>query len=76
MKNKVLTDEQRKVLIEKIKTYFLDELDFEIGDLKSGFILNFIEKDIIPIYYNNAVYDCMKFINEKTDDMQILIKEE
>ena len=64
-----LTKEKREDMISSIKTYFLKERNEELGDLGSGFILDFVIEKLAPEFYNQGVYDSYKFMGERMEDM-------
>ncbi len=51
------TKEDRAQIIHKIIAYFREERDEEIGELAAGMFLDFIEREIGPIFYNRGVRD-------------------
>jgi uncharacterized protein (DUF2164 family) len=72
MKNKdriKIDKDKREYMIAKIKKYFLNERDEELGDLASNLILNFIMEELAGEFYNQGVYDSYKFINERSEDL-------
>ncbi len=70
MRNKIkLTKEKREDMIASIKTYFLKERDEELGDLASGFVLDFIIEKLAPEFYNQGVQDSYAYMNEKIEDL-------
>lgn len=64
-----LSKEQKKQAINEIKAFFASEREEEIGDLAAEIILDFIAEKIGPYYYNKAISDVQKFMNEKIDDL-------
>jgi uncharacterized protein (DUF2164 family) len=64
-----LTKEQKKQAIQDIREYFSREREEEIGDLAGGIILDFITEKIGHYYYNQAISDIQKYMNEKIEDM-------
>jgi len=72
----LLNKEQTKTAIEKIKTYYLENLDMEIGNLQSEIFLDYITKHIGIYYYNKGIADAMGFMTEKLDDFYLLMKDE
>jgi uncharacterized protein (DUF2164 family) len=72
MKNKdriKIDKDKREYMIAKIKKYFLNERDEELGDLAANLILNFIMEELAGEFYNQGVYDSYKFINERSEDL-------
>lgn len=64
-----LSKEKREEMISKIKNYFLEEREEELGDLVCGMILDFIIKELSNEFYNQGVYDSYKFMNDKIEDL-------
>ena len=58
-------------IIAKIKTYFLEEMDEEIGDLKAELVLDFIKENMGKLYYNMGVSDLKKYLFQKMDDLSV-----
>ena len=64
-----LTKEKKDDMVSKIKAYFLEEREEELGDLASGLILNFIIEELAEEFYNQGVYDSYKYMNERIEDL-------
>jgi uncharacterized protein (DUF2164 family) len=64
-----LSREQRDLLINKLKEFFLNERDQEIGDLAASLILDFIIENIAPAFYNQGIQDCIAFMKDKMEDL-------
>lgn len=71
-----LTSEQKKEFIRKIKEFFLEERDEEIGELAANIYLDFILEHIAPIIYNAALDDAEQFMRLKLDDICLLRADE
>lgn len=69
-----IKDELKRDMIDKIKTYFSNELEDEIGDLKAMLILDFITEELASSFYNMGIEDASNYIKEKIDDIYILEK--
>lgn len=63
--------EQRKKaeLIEKLQAYFEKELDYDLGQFDAGFLLDFLEKELAPHYYNQGLYDAQVIVSAKMDEV-------
>ncbi|WP_312834036.1 DUF2164 domain-containing protein [Sedimentibacter saalensis] len=69
-KNKIeLPKEKREEMILKIKNYFLNERDEELGDLASIMIFEFITEELAAGFYNQGVYDSYKYMNDRCEDL-------
>jgi len=69
-KNNIKLDEQvKKDMTNKIKEYFFNERDEEIGDLAASLILEFIIEELAPEFYNQGIYDSYKYMTERVEDI-------
>jgi uncharacterized protein (DUF2164 family) len=74
-KNKIeLPKEKKDEMILKIKNYFLNERDEEIGDLASIMIFEFIIEELSAEFYNQGVYDSYKYMNDRCEDLLAIQK--
>lgn len=64
-----LSKEKREDMIALIKAYFLKEREEELGDLASGFFLDFIIEKLAPDFYNQGVWDAYTYMNVKIEDL-------
>jgi len=64
-----LNKEKREEMVSKIKNYFLEEREEELGDLACGMILDFIIEELSSEFYNQGVYDSYKFMNDRIEDL-------
>lgn len=64
-----LKEDVRKRLIAAIKLYFDENMDEPIGDLKAGFLLEFMLKEIGPAVYNKAIGDAQAYFQERVTDL-------
>lgn len=73
-----LSKKEHGLLLEKIKSFFLDERDEEIGDLAADLYLNFIKQEIAAVFYNKGLQDAKQKVEENfarlTDDIECLEK--
>ena len=71
-----LKPEARKEAIESIQRYFEENMDETIGDLKAGFLLNFILEEIGPAVYNKGVADAQERMQARVMDLDLEIHED
>ena len=71
------TRHQKDELINKIKIYFSEELDQELGNFEAEFLLDFFNDNLGPYYYNQAIQDVQTHlsgfldnINERIDELE------
>jgi uncharacterized protein (DUF2164 family) len=62
-------------LVAKIKTYFNNELDQEIGGFEAEFLIEFFAKEIGPSFYNQGLSDAQTIFSEKTDEVYYSLQE-
>ena len=69
-----LTTEQRTEASELLREYMEAHFDVEIGNLGSDLFLDFLEEKIGGHFYNLGVSDSMQLMQEKTEDLYLLMK--
>ncbi len=67
-----LSDDDRKLAAASIRRFFDEELDTEIGDLKSSIVLDYVLREIGPAVYNQAIADARAFFDERAADLSAL----
>lgn len=61
-------DTQKKtLLIRKLQAYFMKELDFELGQFDSEFLLDFISEELGAYYYNQGLSDAQNLLQQKIE---------
>lgn len=61
--------EKKEEMISKIKEYFFNERNEELGDLAASLILDFMIDKLAPEFYNQGVLDSYKYLNDRTEDV-------
>ena len=51
------TAEQRELMVQKIQTYFEDELDQDLGQFDAEFLLDFFASNIGAHFYTRGLHD-------------------
>lgn len=69
-----LSKEERSDAIEKLTEYLDKNLDIELGNLQGELLLDFLSEKIGIYYYNQGVSDSIKMMNEKVEDLYLLIR--
>ena len=64
-----LSEDRLKLMTEKVQSYFRNEHDESIGDLKAAMYIEFFLKELGPKIYNQAIDDANVFIQEKLIDL-------
>lgn len=75
MKNIEFTPQQKDDLTHKVKSYFRDELDQEIGAFDAEFLIDFFAREIGPNFYNRGLEDALITLQEKMDEASYVIQE-
>ena len=69
-----ISKEEKKKAIKDIREYFLKERNEELGELAGELVFDFISEKLGPYFYNKAVIDVQKYMNEKVDDLFSFMK--
>ncbi|MBU1658817.1 DUF2164 domain-containing protein [bacterium] len=59
--------EETENIVYKIKQYFQNELDEEIGQFEAEFLLDFFSKEIGSYFYNEGVRDAQAVMSSQFD---------
>lgn len=70
-----LAKEDKLAANEGIRSYLLEHFSVELSGFQTDMFLDFLSEHVAKYYYNQAVADCMAFVNQKTEDMYLLVKE-
>ncbi|MEH6625239.1 MAG: DUF2164 domain-containing protein [Motiliproteus sp.] len=62
-------------VVSKVKGYFNDELDQDIGGFEAEFLIDFFAKEIGPYFYNRGLSDANTLFSEKVDELSYSIQE-
>ncbi len=63
------TDEEKSQIVQKVKMYFLEELDQEIGSFDAQFLIDFFAEEVGAYFYNRGLYDAQAFFSSKIEEM-------
>ena len=61
--------EEKAQMVQKVKMYFREELQQDIGGLDAEFLIDFFSEEMGAYYYNNGVYDAAALLTEKVEDI-------
>ena len=64
-----LSSDERTAIVDRIKLYFSEELNQDIGQFDAGFLLDFFTEEIGPYYYNRGLLDAQAVIEEKMESI-------
>lgn len=71
-----LAQDKTRRLHASLKRYLIENLDDEIGDLKTNLMLEFILKEIAPTIYNQAIADAQTYFQGRVADLEAVCYEE
>jgi uncharacterized protein (DUF2164 family) len=66
---------EKDTIVQKIQDYLNDELDVEIGQFDTEFLLDFFSKEVGAYYYNQGLQDARAVISAKLIDVDEAIYE-
>ncbi|TQV88215.1 DUF2164 domain-containing protein [Aliikangiella coralliicola] len=67
--------EEKQILVNKIKVYFDEELDQELGDFDAEFLLDFFSVEVGSYFYNRGLYDAKAAFESRIDTITEAIYE-
>jgi len=75
MKEIEFSKDDKDRLVSKIKSYFNDELDHDIGGFEAEFLIDFFSEQIGPYHYNQGLADAQALFAEKAEELAYLVQE-
>ena len=69
------TKQEKELLVQKLKHYFTNELDQEIGQFDAEFLLDFFGKELGVYYYNRGLIDAQDIFKSRVDSITDAIYE-
>ena len=69
------TKDEKEILVDKIKAYFSEELDQDIGRFDAEFLLDFIAKEIGVYFYNRGLNDAQVILQGRFESVTDAIYE-
>ena len=67
--------EEKESIIQKIQTYFEQELNSEIGQFDAEFLLEFFAKELGNYFYNRGLFDAQAILEKKLENITEAIYE-
>lgn len=65
--------EEKEMMVQKVKMYFREELDQDIGNFDAEFLIDFFAGEMGGFYYNRGLYDAETLISEKISEISDLL---
>jgi len=75
MNNIEFNEQEKALLVDKLKAYFIDELSQEIGQFDAEFLLDFFSKEIGVYHYNKGLRDAQEIFKSRVDSITDAIYE-
>lgn len=69
------TQEEKNILVHKLKRYLDQELDYEIGQFDAEFLLDFFSKEVGVYHYNRGLKDAQDVFKIKVESITDAIYE-
>jgi uncharacterized protein (DUF2164 family) len=66
---------EKELLVRKLQGYFSKELDVELGQFDTEFLIDFIGEEMGAYFYNRGVQDAQVVIASKLSDMSDALDE-
>lgn len=75
MKEIELSRDQKERVVNKVKTYFREELEQEIGGFEAEFLIDFFAREMGAVFYNQGLFDAQLVFSEKMEELSYVIQE-
>ena len=62
------SDDEKKVIVGRIQSYFREELNQELGGFDAEFLLDFFAEEMGAYFYNRALYDAQAIVQRRLED--------
>lgn len=69
------TREEKDDLVRRLRTYFEDELDRELGNFEAQFLLDFLTETLGPYFYNRGLLDARAVFEKRVEGVMEAIYE-
>lgn len=69
------SQEEKEVIIKKIRTYFTETLDQEIGRFDAEFLLDFFAEEVGAYFYNRGLLDAQAVLSNRLENISEAILE-
>ena len=63
------TKEEKEILVNKIKLYFSEELNSDIGQFDAQFLLDFFTEEVGAYFYNRGLFDAQAILERRMDEI-------
>ena len=67
------SNEEKEMMTQKVKMYFQEELNQDIGTFDAEFLIDFFAEEMGGFFYNRGLYDAEIMISEKVSEISDLL---
>lgn len=67
--------QEKELMARKVKVYFRDELNQDIGGFDAEFLVDFFAREMGGFFYNRGLSDAETLISEKVSEISDLLLE-
>ena len=71
----MFTQEEKELLVQKLKRYMADELEYDIGQFDAEFLLDFFSKEMGVYHYNRGLNDAQDIFKSRVESITDAIYE-
>jgi uncharacterized protein (DUF2164 family) len=65
--------DEKEMMIQKVKMYFREELNQDIGNFDAEFLIDFFAEEMGGFFYNRGLYDAETLISGKVSEISDLL---
>ncbi len=71
----MFTQDEKELLVQKLKRYMVNELDYDIGQFDAEFLLDFFSKEMGVYHYNRGLNDAQDIFKSRVESITDAIYE-
>ena len=61
--------QEKHHIVRKVKMYFEEELDQQIGSFDAEFLIDFFAEEVGAYFYNRGLYDAQALLAQKVEEL-------
>ncbi len=69
------TPDEKEIIVQRVKQYFRDQLDQDIGGFDAEFLIDFFTGQIGAYFYNRGLHDAQALFARKVDEFSDAVYE-
>ncbi|MEM1113744.1 MAG: DUF2164 domain-containing protein [Pseudomonadota bacterium] len=69
------TAEEKALIVGKVKMYFEEELEQQIGSFDAEFLIDFFAEEVGAYFYNRGLYDAQTLFAAKVEELSDAVYE-